>query len=103
MNYSFILKREASKEFSDGFVWYEEQQEGLGELFNVTVEEKLKKICNNPFHYKISYKKFHEALIDKFPFLIVYFVDEKNKLIVVTGIFHTSRNPKKKFKRTRLK
>ncbi|WP_295668046.1 type II toxin-antitoxin system RelE/ParE family toxin [uncultured Mucilaginibacter sp.] len=103
MSYSFILKREASLEFSDAYVWYEEQQEGLGEFFNAMVEEKLKKICKNPFHYKISYKKFHEALTDKFPFLIVYFIDEQNKLIVVTAIFHTSRNPKKKFKRTTLK
>jgi plasmid stabilization system protein ParE len=103
MSYSYILKHEATIEFVEAFVWYEEQQEGLGELFNVTIESKLRKICNNPLHYKISHKKFHEALVDRFPFLIVYFVDEKNKIIVVTAIFHTSRNPKKKFKRTRLK
>ena len=103
MNYSFTLKQEASKEFADAFVWYEEQQEGLGESLIIAIESKLRKICNNPFHYKISYKQFHEALTDRFPFLIVYFIDEKNNLIVVTAIFHTSRNPKKKFKRTRLK
>jgi plasmid stabilization system protein ParE len=103
MNYSYRLKREASIEFADAFVWYEEQQEGLGELFNISVDGKLRQICNNPFHYKISYKRFHEVLTDKFPFLIVYFVDEKNKLIIVTAIFHTSRNPKNKFKRVRLK
>jgi hypothetical protein len=53
MSYSYSLKREASIEFADAFVWYEEQQEGLGELFNISVEDKLKQICNNPFHYKI--------------------------------------------------
>jgi plasmid stabilization system protein ParE len=103
MSYSFILKREASIEFADAFVWYEEQQEGLGELFNIAVEDKLRQICNNPFHYKISNKKFHEALTEKYPYLIVYFVDEKNKLIIVTAIFHTSRNPRNKFKGIRLK
>jgi len=103
MNYSYTLKQEASIEFADAFVWYEEQQEGLGELFNVTVERKLKMICSNPLHYKISRKKFHEVPIDKFPFLVVYFIDEENSLIVITAIFQTSRNPKSKFKRTRLK
>jgi plasmid stabilization system protein ParE len=103
MSYSYRLRREASIEFADAFVWYEEQQEGLGESFIVAVESKLTQICDNPFHNKISNKKFHEALTDKFPFLIVYFVDEKNKLVIVTAIFHTSRNPKNKFKRIRLK
>jgi plasmid stabilization system protein ParE len=103
MSYSYSLKREASIEFADAFVWYEEQQEGLGELFNISVEDKLKQICNNPFHYKISNKKFHEVLTDNYPYLIVYFVDEKNKIIIVTAIFHTSRNPRDKFKRIRLK
>ena len=103
MSYLYKLKREASIEFVDAFVWYEEQQQGLGESFIVVVESKLTQICNNPFQYKISNKKFHEAVTDKFPFLIIYFVDEKNKLVIVTAIFHTSRNPKNKFKRTRLK
>ena len=103
MSYSCTLKREASIEFAEAFVWYEKQREGLGELFNISVEDKLRQICNNPLHYKISYKKFHEALADNYPYLIVYFVDEKNKLIIVTAIFHTSRNPKGKFKRIRLK
>jgi hypothetical protein len=71
MSYLYTLKQEAATEFADAFVWYEEQQEGLGALFNITVERKLKLICNNPLHYKISRKKFHEATIDKFPFLVV--------------------------------
>jgi len=103
MNYSYLLRRQASKEFTDAFVWYESEQEGLGELFLDAVRRKLEKICNNPYHYKNSYSAFHEALTEKFPFLIVYFIDEKSKIIVVTAIFHTSRNPKGKFRKTRLK
>ncbi len=103
MAYSFIINEEAIDELKEAFLWYEEQQSGLGKEFRTEVYNKLSKVCNNPFHYKIPSKKFHEALIKRFPFLIVYFVDEKNELIIVTAIFHTSRNPKSKFKRTRLK
>jgi len=103
MAYSFIINDEAIKELTEAFLWYEKQQSGLGKEFRTEVYIKLDKVCNNPFDYKIPNKKFHEALVERFPFLIVYFVDEKNNLIIVTAIFHTGRNPKYKFKRTRLK
>lgn len=99
MIYSFYLRQEAAEEFADAFVWYEEQQEGLGSSFKVSVNNKLTQICNYPFHYKTSYKNFHEALTEKFPFLIVYTIDEKMKQIVVVAIFHTSRHPKRKFRK----
>ena len=99
MNYSLKLREEAAAEFNDAYVWYEEQQENLGEQFRVTIQNKLKLIRKDPHHYKTAYKKFHQALTDKFPFLIIYTINEKNKQILVTAIFHTSRNPKNKFKR----
>ena len=101
MNYSFELREEATREFADAYVWYEEQQEGLGLLFKRSVDDKLKQICSNPLHYKAAYKRFHQSLTDKFSFLIVYTINEKNKLITVFAIFHTSRNPRKKFRKNR--
>jgi len=103
MNYSYIVRDEAVQELVDAVIWYEEQKEGLGVQFKEKFFSKLELICRYPLHYKASYKKFHEALTDQFPFLIVYDVNEKTKQITVIAIFHTSRNPKKKFKKTRLK
>jgi plasmid stabilization system protein ParE len=99
MNYSFELKNQALKEMTEAFLWYEEEQEGLGYIFRTIFFEKLNKICVSPYHYKVSYRKCHEALTDKFPFLIVYKIDEKAKRVVVVAIFHTSRNPKRKFQK----
>jgi plasmid stabilization system protein ParE len=99
MAYSFTLREEAVKDFTDAYVWHEEQQDGLGGQFRIEFQKKLELICNNPFHYKKPYKRFHEALTDRFPFLIVYTVEEKINQIVVIAIFHTSRNPKNKFRR----
>lgn len=99
MTYSFVLRDEAVREYTEAFIWYEEQQDGLGQVFKRAIQNKLKSICDNPVHYKISYKNYHEALADKFPFLIIYTVDEKAKLITVMAVFHTSRNPKRKFRK----
>lgn len=99
MAYSFVLRDIALEEFSEAFIWYEQQQNGLGKIFRRKIFDKLKKVCNNPLHYKKTHKQFHEALVDKFPFLIVYSIDEEAHLIIVFAIFHTSRNPRKKFNR----
>jgi len=99
MVYPFIFREEALKEFTEAFVWYEQQRDGLGQSFRINVFNKLEKICKEPFHYKRSQDPFHEALVDKFPFLIIYTIDEELPVIMVFAIFHTSRNPKKKFKR----
>jgi len=99
MNYSFVLREEASKEFAEAYVWYEEQRDGLGITFELAVYDKINLICQNPLHYKISYKKYHQAVVERFPFVVVYTINEKLKQIVVFAIFHTSRNPQKQFRR----
>ncbi|WP_428328577.1 type II toxin-antitoxin system RelE/ParE family toxin [Mucilaginibacter sp.] len=98
MTYSYVLRQEALEEFTDAYIWYEEQREGLGKLFSVAIYNKLIHVCNNPLHYKASYKNFHEARADKFPFLIVYTINKELEQITVLAIFHTSRNPKNKLR-----
>jgi len=103
MIYAYIFNNEALKELTDSFLWYEKQQHGLGIEFRTEVFDKLDLVCKDPFHYRSFYKNYREAVTDRFPFLIIYFLDEKNNTVIVTAIFHTSRNPKHKFKRIRLK
>lgn len=99
MSYSYEVRDEAVEQLVDAVIWYEEQKDGLGILFKTKFYDKLDLICNYPLHYKASYKKYHEALTDQFPFLIIYTIDEKNKKIMVFAIFHTSRNPKRKYRK----
>ena len=77
MIYTYELREEAVKEFTNSYIWYEEQQVDLGSKFISAFYAKLHQICKNPYLYKSSYKNYHEALTDKFPFLIVYHINEK--------------------------
>ncbi|MDN3580225.1 type II toxin-antitoxin system RelE/ParE family toxin [Mucilaginibacter flavus] len=99
MSYDLKIRQEASKEFSNAFAWYEEQQQGLGATFANAIQRKLNQITRYPYHYKADYNQYHQAVIEKFPFLIVYTIDEKLKQINVMAIFHTSRNPDRKFRK----
>ena len=86
------IRPTALKEIEKAWLWYESRREGLGDDFVLCVEESLEKINRTPELYPAVHKKIHSALIRRFPYSILYFV-ENNKIVVI-GVFHGSRNPK---------
>ncbi len=99
MSYSLIFNSEAEKEFSSAYQWYEEQQTGLGERFQLETEKQIQKIIANPEAYHLSKGNFRESLVSHFPFTVVYAIDKRKKTIYISSIFHTSRNPKGKYRK----
>jgi hypothetical protein len=57
------------------------------------VKLTLFRMQENPKNFPIRYKSVHTFLVNKFPFLIHYKINEREKVIVVLGVIHTSRNP----------
>lgn len=98
MTYHLIIKEEVEKETIEAFVWYECRQQGLGNDFLLQLEEHLNNIVNQPFLYQKIYKQFRQVFLKRFPFVIIYEIDANT--IIVYSIFHTSRNPKKKFRKS---
>lgn len=98
MAYQISFRKRAAAEYMESIVWYKERSEQATENFIKAVNSKLDEIESKPDSFRKSYKQFHEARVKKFPFSIVYFIDEEKKLIVITGIFHQKRNPKIKFR-----
>jgi len=68
-------------------------QNELGKKFTAEVRKKVKFIRKNSKATAIRYKNVRTALLDKFPFLIHYVVDDANKTIIIAAVFHTSLNP----------
>ncbi|HTH83229.1 MAG TPA: type II toxin-antitoxin system RelE/ParE family toxin [Mucilaginibacter sp.] len=96
MSYVIELSPKAEKELVETFNWYENEQLGLGEKFEIEFFRKISLIEANPLQYPVK-KKMHETNTGKFPFLIVYRINESRKKILIISIFHTSRHPKKKY------
>ena len=96
--YHLLITEKAEVEYFTAYWYYEERQSGLGDSFEGEAEHSLKTIKRNPFLYQRKYKKFREALLRRFPFFIVYeIIDDK---IIIHSFFHTSRNPKMKYKQS---
>ncbi|WP_394370971.1 hypothetical protein [Echinicola marina] len=48
----------------------------------------------HPLHFSITYRDLRTILVNGFPYQIHYRIEEEDKLIIVFGITHTSRNPR---------
>jgi plasmid stabilization system protein ParE len=94
--YLTIFSGRVQKEIAKSWEWYEERQQGLGDRFVKEVLAKIKLIEQNPDRYPIRHKSYKETPIAIFPFLIIYRLHTRKKIIRIVSVFHTSLSPKKK-------
>lgn len=96
MNFKLIIKEEAQLEIIEAFVYYEKKQNGLGDLFLEHLDSYFKWIENSPFHFSEKRKPFREAVVKRFPYLIIYEVLENE--VIVYSVFNSWQNPSRKIK-----
>jgi plasmid stabilization system protein ParE len=79
------------------YKWYEKQQAGLGDSFLFELEHCYDKIESSPLLCAKIHNDYRHAILRTFPYVIVFEII-KNEVVVYT-VFHTSRNPRKKFRK----
>ena len=90
----FLLK--ARLELLEAWEWYEDKQSGLGDRFKQYVYNCISIIEQHPERYPERRKNYREAIVKIFPYLIIYRVHKKRKVIAIVSVFHTRRSPRKK-------
>ena len=98
--YQLIFHSEADKDFSEATHWYETQKVNLGKRFILSVEAVITKIQHNPTVFGYIKRPFREASVPMFPYTIVYKINKKKNTVWIIAIYHTSRNPKRKYRKT---
>jgi hypothetical protein len=98
---SFVIKfyKKAIKEYSDAYNWYNEQSDGLGDKFEFSTQRLLKSIARNPLLYPNKEFDTRECKVHDFPYLVVYRIYPTKGIVYIISIFHTSRNPGKKYRK----
>ncbi len=87
-------------DYSEAYHWYELQRLGLGEELLANVRVQMQKIKDAPESFGSKGKKgFREAMVDGFPYLIVYKIYLKERRIFISSIHHTKKHPKKKYRK----
>ena len=95
--YQLIIRQTATEKAKDAFDWYEEQQLGLGNPFLDELRSCYEKIKTSPASYTKIKKNFRHILLKKFPYIVIYEIIGND--VVVYAVFHTSRNPQRKFQK----
>jgi len=88
----------AIKELEESSDWYEGRSEGLGKRFVLLIRETIVIAAEHPEAFTKTKGPVRELIIDEFPYIIVYRYDKKEDTINILHIFHTSRNPKFKYR-----
>ena len=69
--------------------WYETQQHGLGEAFEVEVRAKIGEVAQGPFMYRAYKGDLRRVLIARFPHYLVFVATETT--VVFVGLVHAAR------------
>jgi len=99
MIYQIELHPYAQDELAESYQWYEERLEGLGSRFFAAIQKKFDSIMLSPQLYPKKKGNYREVSVKDFPFTIIYEVLEKQKIVFVSYVFHTKRDPRLKYKR----
>jgi mRNA-degrading endonuclease RelE of RelBE toxin-antitoxin system len=99
-SYKIELHADISADFSEAYIWYEHRANGLGEKFLSAVRAKIEQIAQSPDTYGEKHKKgYRECRVDIFPYLVVYKVYKRKKIVFVSSIHHERKHSSSKYRK----
>ncbi len=91
--YKVVILPLAKEDIRDTAKWYNKRQKGLGKRFTKEVRKKVAHISKNPEHIVTRYQDVKTAIVDVFPYMIHFIVDEGHKTIIITAVFAMAQSP----------
>jgi plasmid stabilization system protein ParE len=98
MVYRYKLHPDAQEEYESSVSWYLKRSLKAATNFVNAVDDQFTNICNHPKQYRNEYKHYYECVIHKYPFTIVYTIEENLNLIIIIAVYHQKREPDKKYR-----
>lgn len=90
----------AKYEFMDAVTYFESVSISISDKFIMQLFDSLEIIERNPLAYRKVKGNFRQFVLQEMPFLIVSTVHPMKGEVIIHSIFHTARNPQKKFIRS---
>lgn len=91
--YKSVIVPLAKEDILEAAKWYNKQQKGIGKRFTIEVRERVYFIREKPKASNVRYDSIRTVVLDVFPFMIHYTVDDKSRTVIILAVLHTSRNP----------
>jgi plasmid stabilization system protein ParE len=96
--FDFFIMEEAQQDIEESVVWYNEKSQWAADNFLIEIDNALQKICKNPTCGINKYKNYYDFRLKKYPFTIIYYIDNEKCIIIVSAVFYHKRNPEKRYR-----
>ena len=93
-SYKILLLESALSDLHESISYYNDKKAGLGEEFEEEIFLLIELITKNPFLFPIKHEELREAIVRRFPYVIVYAIIETN--VYVVSVFFAKMNPIRK-------
>ncbi len=94
MSWRVVIRPEVEQDITDAANWYESRQPGLGTSFVEEIIRVWDALAENPLlnARKHPRKNIRWRYPDRFPYRIIYEVDESRQTVVVAAVLHAARH-----------
>jgi hypothetical protein len=94
--YKVVIEAEAQYELQDAAEWYDVRSRGLGGKFTNAFLSVIDYLETHPAAFAKIAGEYHQLTMKRFPYVVIYKIIGSE--VRINSVFHTSRNPKNKFK-----
>jgi len=91
--YSVRFTQTARSELIDAQDWYEGEARGLGRRFRQAMDDVAERMSANPLQFPVVYKNVRRAVLRRFPYSLLYIIEDDTDTVLVIACFHASRDP----------
>ena len=88
-----LLRGMAETDLEDAFNYYEAARKGLGEEFVTEFRRAVDQIVAHPRAWQLLDANYRRRRLNRFPYGVIYRLDEAAASIIVVAIAHLSRDP----------
>ena len=86
------------KEYEEAFNWYRKNSVIAADKMVLEFGGAMETICKHPDRHRNAYKNFHEFSLKKYPYKIIYIINEDRQMIIIVSFYHYKRHPRNKYK-----
>ena len=95
--FKLIISEIAENQIEEIFLNYNLISEKIADNFLIQIYSCFNSVHKNPAIFQVFKTHFRQVPLKKYPYVVIYSIENKNTIIILS-VFHTSRDPSKKFR-----
>ena len=88
-----VITESASDDIAEGFLFYEMQEQGLGEYFESSIQADIRSLVIYAGVHEVHFNEFYRKIASRFPYAIYYSIEDET--VFIHAVLDTRRDPTK--------